>query len=215
MRTKLPRPRYEPITPSSFRPFLFIPLITDQFLQLATLSGDAFSFYTSYTQIDPFDFQSALVFAINSQPASARATLVAKEASLIGVYLDAETSLLNNPTSYLSRLHASASPYPAGFSSSLMSQATGILLGYESLVSQDVLSKNPSSGPITPGMSIAGGPAATSASATDSGIGATQASQGMSTSSSKAAGVPMVTSSPLLMINAAAAAVGVLGVALM
>ena len=90
-----------------------------------------------------------------------------------------------------------------------MSQASGILLGYESIVSRDVLSKNSSSGPITPGMSIAAGPAATSASATNSAVGAA------STSSSRAAGVPMVTSSPLLLINAAAAAVGVLGVALM
>ena len=100
-----------------------------------------------------------------------------------------------------------------------MSQATGILLGYESLVSQDVLSKNPSSGPVTPGMSIAVGPAVTSASAANSGAGATQASQGTgtaaSTSSSKAAGVPVVTASPMLMVNAAAAAVGMLGVALM
>ena len=91
-----------------------------------------------------------------------------------------------------------------------MSQATGILLGYQSLVSQDVLGKNSSSGPITPGMSIAAGPAATGASATNSGMNTVA-----SASSPKAAGVPMVTSSPLLMINAAAAAVGMLGVALM
>ena len=100
-----------------------------------------------------------------------------------------------------------------------MSQATCILQGYESLVSQDVLSKNSSSGPVTPGMNIAIGPAVTSTSAASSGKGATQTSQGMgtaaSTSSSKAAGVPVVTASPLLIINAAAAAVGVLGVALM
>ena len=100
-----------------------------------------------------------------------------------------------------------------------MSQVTGILLGYESLVSQDVLSKNSSSGPITPGMSIAVGPAATGASTTDSGVGATQASQGTgtaaSTSTSKAAGVPAVTASPLLVINAVAAGAALIGVALM
>ena len=103
-----------------------------------------------------------------------------------------------------------------------MSQVTGVLLGYESIVSQDVLSKNSSSGPITPGMSIAVGAALTSVSTMSSTMGtmqASQASQGMgtapTTSSSKAAGVPMMTASPLLMINAAAAAVGVLGVALM
>ena len=100
-----------------------------------------------------------------------------------------------------------------------MSQATGILRGYESLVSQDVLSKNSSTGPITPGGSDAMGSAVTNASAASSGMAATQASQGTgtaaSTSSSKAAGVPVVTASPLLMINAAAAAVGLLGVALM
>ena len=100
-----------------------------------------------------------------------------------------------------------------------MSQATGILLGYESLVSQDVLSKNSSSGPVTPGVSIAVGPAVTSASTTGSGMGATQASQGTgtaaSTSLSKAAGVPAVTASPLLVVNAVAAGVALLGAALM
>lgn len=77
----------------------------------------------------------------------------------------------------------------------------------------------PSFGPITPGISVAVGPAVTSASTTGSGMGATQASQGIgtaaSTSSSKAAGVPVVTASPLLVINAVAAGAALLGVALM
>ena len=103
-----------------------------------------------------------------------------------------------------------------------MSQATGILLGYESFVSQDVLSKNATFGPITPGMSIAVGPAVTSAPAASSRMGATQASQASqgvataaSTSPSKAAGVPVMTASPMLMISAVVAAVGVLNIALM
>ena len=91
-----------------------------------------------------------------------------------------------------------------------MSQATGLLLGYESLASQDVLSKKPSSGPVTPGMSITVGPAVMSASTSGPGIG-----MAPSTSSSKAVGVPVATASPLLKINAAAAGMALLGVALM
>ncbi|MCJ1417212.1 hypothetical protein MMC32_003554 [Xylographa parallela] len=186
---------------------------------LATLSEDAINFYLSYTQLDTFDFQSAQLLAIESIPPTSAAILNAGGYSLDVIYGDADTSLLNNPTQYLSRLHASVSPWPSAFSAAVMSQASGILLGYESLVSQDVLSKNSSSGPVTPGMSISMGPAMTTASATSAGMGATQASQGMGTaaspSASKAAGVPMVTASPLLLINAAAAAMGVLGVALM
>ncbi|MCJ1396246.1 hypothetical protein MMC18_009135 [Xylographa bjoerkii] len=185
---------------------------------LDALQTDIEQFYISYTQIDPFDFGYALGLALQS-PSPGLNTLDAGEDRLIQIYADGVTSLLDNPTSYLSRLHVSASPWPSAFSSSLMSQATGILLGYESLVSQDVLSKNSSSGPVTPGMIIAVGPAMTSTSAASSAMGATQASQGMgtaaTTSPSKAAGVPVVTASPLLLINAAAVAMGVFGVAMM
>ncbi|MCJ1400610.1 hypothetical protein MMC11_003817 [Xylographa trunciseda] len=185
---------------------------------LASLSSDAIDFYNSYIQIDAFDYISAQVRAVETLPYSAEVILEADEVKLDIIYGDAATSLLNNPTSYLSRLQASASPWPSDFSSSLMSQATGILLGYESLVSQDVLSKNSSSGPVTPGMSIAMGPAMTSTPTASSGMGTvagTATGMTASTSSSKAAGVPVVTASPLLLINAAAAAVGVLGVAMM
>ncbi|MCJ1377289.1 hypothetical protein MMC17_000381 [Xylographa soralifera] len=187
---------------------------------LAALSTDAYNFYTSYTQIDTFNFQSAQLLVIESLPAASAAALNAAGGySLDGIYYEAEFSLLDNPTFYLSRLHASASPWPSAFSASVMSQASGILLGYESLVSQDVLSKTSSSGPVIPGMSITVGPSVTSTPAASSGMVATQASQGTgtvaSTSASKAAGVPVVTASPLLLINAAAAAVGVIGVALM
>ncbi|MCJ1296164.1 hypothetical protein MMC34_007729 [Xylographa carneopallida] len=186
---------------------------------LAALTTDALSFYKGYTQLDTFNYESAQLVALESLPASAAAILNAGGFSLDQVYDDAYTSLLDNPILYLSRLHASVSPWPSAFSAAVVSQASGILIGYESLVSQDVLSKNSTSGPVTPGMSISMGPAMTSASATSSGMGATQASQGMgtvaSTTSSKAAGVPMVTGSPLLLINAAMAAAGVVGVAMM
>ncbi|MCJ1435980.1 hypothetical protein MMC27_005356 [Xylographa pallens] len=186
---------------------------------IATLSDDAIEFYMSYTEIDSFNFQEAQILVIATMAPTSVAMLSAGIYSLDLLYGAADTSLLENPTLYLSRLQASVSPWPSAFSASVMSQASGILLGYESLVSQDVLSKNSSSGPVTPGMSISMGPAMTTASATSAGMGATQASQGMGTaaspSASKAAGVPMVTASPLLLINAAAAAVGVLGVALM
>ena len=70
---------------------------------------------------------------------------------------------------------------------------------------------NASSGPVTPGASIAVGPAATGM-----GTSSATASEKTKASSSKAAGIPMATAaSPLLMVNAAAAAVGVLGMALM
>ncbi|MCJ1287204.1 hypothetical protein MMC26_006552 [Xylographa opegraphella] len=186
---------------------------------LATLTTDAFSFYKAYTQVDTFQFISAQILAIESLPPSSKAILNAGEFNLDEIYYDGPTSLLSNPTSYLSRLHASVSAWPADFSASVMSQASGLLLGYESLVSQDVLSKNSSSGPVTPGMSLSTGPAMTSAFATGAGMGATQTAQGSgpaaTSSPFKAAGVPMVTASPLLLINAAAVAAGVVAVALL
>ena len=95
-----------------------------------------------------------------------------------------------------------------------MSQATGILLGYESLVTTDVLGMNATQAPVTPGMSINVAPAVTGGGPVGSGV--TQASQGTgTTSTSKAAGIPTAHANAQVMINAAAAAVGVLGVAWM
>ena len=174
-------------------------------------------------QIDSFNFQSALVLAQYSQPPGALATLVAGDGILLNLYADARTSLLNKPSSYLSRLHAAVTPYPFPFSSSVMSQATGFLLGYQSLVSQDVLGVKPTQGPITPGMSINIGPAATGGPASPSGtVGVAQASKSTgatlaagSTSSSKGAGMPAASANPQMIVNAAAAAMLVLGAAIM
>ncbi|MCJ1234926.1 hypothetical protein MMC14_002890 [Varicellaria rhodocarpa] len=189
------------------------------------LYDDVASFYTSYTQIDPFDLNSALIIAIQSQPLNAQPTLVADQERLIPLLIEEPTSLLVNPTAFLSRLHNSVSAFPPAFSSSLLSQATGLLLGFESIVSQNILSKTPTSGPITPGMSISVGPAVTSASspggskpgATKASVQATETGKGTvaSTATSQAKGVPLATGSPLLMVNAALAAVGVLGAALL
>ena len=143
-------------------------------------------------------------------------TLVAGDDRIISIWADGLTSLLNDPTAYISRLQASASPYPSTFSSSLVSQASGLLLGFESLVTQDILSMNATQAPVTPGMSISVGPAG------PVGSGMSQASQGTgtmmppgSTSTSKAAGMPRASANAQVMINAAAAAVGVLGLAWM
>ena len=194
-------------------------------LKIDKLYDDVASFYTSYTQIDPFDLNSALIIAIQSQPLNAQPTLVADQERLIPLLIEEPTSLLVNPTAFLSRLHNSVSAFPPAFSSSLLSQATGLLLGFESIVSQNILSKTPTSGPITPGMSISVGPAVTSASspggskpgATKASVQATETGKGTvaSTATSQAKGVPLATGSPLLMVNAALAAVGVLGAALL
>lgn len=92
-----------------------------------------------------------------------------------------------------------------------MSQASGILLGYESIVSQDLLHKKdiPS---VTPGISIdVDGGQTTGAGAT--GAGATATSSGpQSTGTSKAMGIPAATGNPQLVIAAAAAAAGFFGI---
>ncbi|KAI9821324.1 MAG: hypothetical protein M1827_004060 [Pycnora praestabilis] len=182
---------------------------------LIDLSTDAENFYTAYTQVDSFNFEAALVLAVASQPQGVEMTLIADESRLIDIYLDMETSLLDQPSSYMSRLHESASLYPASFSSPLMSQASGVLLGYESLVSQDVLSVSQTQGPITPGMSIKVGPAATSSPTSSSATETSKASAAGSTSTSKGAAAPAASANSQMIFNAAAAAVGVLGVAMM
>lgn len=104
-------------------------------------------------------------------------------------------------------MSASATPWP--FSSELISHASGILLGYESLVSEDVLNKTASQ--VTPGMSIRVGPASTA-------VGTTAAAGGQATgtSTSKALGVPAATANSHLMYGCgAAAAAGILGMVLL
>lgn len=109
---------------------------------------------------------------------------------------------MDDPTAYLSRLGASASPWP--FSSTLMSQASGLLLGYESIVSRDLLNATASQATVTPGMSISVGPAAAT-------TGTTATIKGQATSTSKAVGVPAATGNPQLVFGAAAAVAGMLG----
>lgn len=179
--------------------------------QLVTLSADAYSFFTSYTEVDSFNFQSAQYLAIASAGPNA-VQLAADAGPLDTLYIaQAYTSLLDNPTALLTRLHASASPWP--FSSALMSQMSGILLGYESLVSRDLL--NATNVPtIEPGVSISVGPGAalTGATATaTSGMARTTVAT-QSTATLKAMGIPAATGNPQLLIAAAAAAAGVLGV---
>lgn len=116
--------------------------------------------------------------------------------------VQARTSLLDDPTAYLSRLSATASLWP--FSSAIMSQASGLLLGYESIVSRDLLNATASLATVTPGMSMSGGPAAAT-------TGTTAAIAGQATSTSKAVGVPAATGNPQLVFVAAAAVAGMLG----
>ncbi|MCJ1252145.1 hypothetical protein MMC30_009383 [Trapelia coarctata] len=167
---------------------------------LAALSADAFSFCSSYIDIDTFNIGSAIGTAIASVATIPHAgvSLVAQEHILLTVYFDATTSLLNKPTEYLTRLSSAASPWP--FSSALMSQASGILLGYESLVSRDVLNLTPTGPSITPGISISVATGATGATATT-----------QSTASSKAGGVPAATANVQLAFTAVVAAAGVVG----
>ncbi|KAI9871382.1 MAG: hypothetical protein M1830_002968 [Pleopsidium flavum] len=169
---------------------------------LEALSTDAASFYSSYIEVDTFNFASAEVLAIESATKipGAALSLAADGPVLHTIYLHGRTSLLDDPTAYLSRLHASALPWH--FSSTLMSQASGLLLGYESIVSRDLLNATVKQATVTPGMSISVGPVATTTGAT----AATQA-----TSTSKAIGVPAATGNPQLVFGAAAAVAGMLG----
>jgi hypothetical protein len=177
--------------------------------QLQTLSLDAYDFYTSYTDIDTFDLASAQALAISAAGPSA-VKLAADAGRLDKIYLaQLQTSLLNDPKAFLSRLQASASPWP--FSSTVMSQASGVLLGYESLVSRDLLNaKNVPS--TTPGISIDVSPGAAATRATTPAADGTAGAAGFTTTSSKAVGIPAATGNPPLMIAVAAAAAGMLGI---
>ncbi|MCJ1484243.1 hypothetical protein MMC06_004411 [Schaereria dolodes] len=182
---------------------------------LSAFEHDASAFYQSYTSADPFVFMSALVSIDNSPPPSFSTSVLVDHLSLQNAYSFDNQYLLQNPTSYLSKLQATASPWPSAFSSSIMSHASGILLGYESLVSKDVLSLTPSFGPVTPGMSAPASAAITTASAAATKATAasgTSPSSPPSPSTSKAAAAPIMIASPLLIVNAAAVAAGMLGV---
>lgn len=106
-----------------------------------------------------------------------------------------------------------------------MSQATAILLGYESIATVDVLGKKATQAPVTPGMSIDVGPtqtaaaagtsSASSASGGTSGTSASAGSGGTTSTSSKGAAVPLATGNAQLLVSAAAAAAGVIGVVLL
>jgi len=85
-----------------------------------------------------------------------------------------------------------------------MSQASGILLGYESLVSRDVLNMTAAGGSVTPGMSISVAAGTTGATATT-----------QSTATSKADGVPVATANVQLAFSAVAAVAGVVGMVLL
>jgi len=196
---------------------------------LERFSTDAFNFYAYYTSLDKFTFGDQLIAAQETLSYSAQTSIAAEETSLIQLVYEAYTSLIDEPSSYLSRLHDSASPWPSHLSSSLLSQATGILLGYESLASKDVLSKKPAHGPITPGMSIDIGAKATGAASTGAapssaaassttatqGAAATTAAAAQKTVTSKAAAAPVATANAQLLMSAAAAAAGVIGAVLL
>ena len=98
-----------------------------------------------------------------------------------------------------------------------MSQASGLLLGYKALVSQDVLNVTASQAVITPGVSISVGPAAGATGATGGRVvganGATATAP--STSSSKAFGVPAATPNLQLVYSGAVAAAGIFGMILL
>ena len=111
----------------------------------------------------------------------------------------------------MSRLHATLASWPQDYSSSIVSQASGLLLGYESIATKDVLSSKPTQGPITPGMSIDVGPGPTGGAG---GTAAAPAATGPSSSSSKAA-APAPTADLKVVANAIAGAAGLAVVALL
>lgn len=156
-------------------------------------------FYQSYTDLDTFNFVSAQVQAINKDP-----KLAADINRLDFIYFEGEKSLLDDPKAYLSRLQSSASPWPKPFSKDILSHANGVLLGYKSIVSVELLNAKdvPS---VTPGIKVTEGAG---------GVGAPAATGGAAgaTSTSKAMGMPAATGNPQLVIAAAAAAAGMLGI---
>lgn len=151
-------------------------------------------FYQSYTDIDTFNFVSAQVQAINKDP-----KLAADINRLDRIYFEGEQSLLDDPKAYLSRLQSSASPWPKAFSKDILSQANGVLLGYKSIVSVDLL--NAKDVPtVTPGIRVT------------EGAGGVEAPAATGSAASKAMGMPAATGNPQLVIAAAAAAAGMLGI---
>lgn len=160
----------------------------------------------------------AAIASAATRPGNNEASLLAQNAVILTLYYDADTSLLENPTAYLSRLSSSASPWP--YSTALMSQASGLLLGFESLVTQDILNITVTQAVVTPGISVKVGPAANVVSTTAAtGSRATNAvgttAGAPSTSSSKAFGVPVATANPQLMYSCVIAAAGMFGMVLL
>ena len=155
--------------------------------------------------------------ALSSQPTAVQVSLEGPVERLATLYfIQAEQSILDDPSSYLSRLHESASPFPNSFSSSLASQVSAILTGYESLASKEVLSKSPSYGPVTPGISINVGAAPTAAGSAGAGGNGGGGTAGGPTATSKGGAAPAVgTAGPMLVFNAAVGAAGVVGLALL
>ena len=191
-------------------------------IKLEQLSADVYDFSTGYIDDDSFNFLTAQDEAVYSQALKhnniADPSFVNQGIVLGNVYAQGATSLLENPTAWLARLSASATPFP--YSSSLMSQASGLLLGYKSLVSQDILSVTASIPAVTPGVSVKVAPASTAAGATTATRGQTTSATGaaataQSTSTLKALGVPVATANAQLIYAGVAAAAGIFGIALL
>lgn len=182
------------------------------------------AFYQSYIYADTFNFGDVIPAIVAT--ATQTSVVTAQLYSLDIAYFAGVTSLADNPTAYMKSLAASAAFWPETFSSALMSQATGLLLGYESIVSKDFLGVTPSPS-ITPGMGITvSGAVATSTTAmvvTSNGQTSTaavkstasSAGSGQAGASSAGAGVALASASPELIVSAAAAAAGVVGMILL
>ena len=111
-----------------------------------------------------------------------------------------------------------------------MSQMSGILQGYESIATKDLLKATPTQAPVTPGKAVdSEEPVETSSSegtSDKSGVptDAVQSNTATTTldnsalassASSKAAAAPMATANAQVLINGVAAAVGVIGIAML
>lgn len=191
--------------------------------QLLSFSDDCLSFYKSYIYADTFNFGDVIPEIVAT--ATQTSVMTAELYNLDVAYFAGVTSLADNPTAYMKSLAASAAFWPETFSSALMSQATGLLLGYESIVSKDFLGVTPSPS-ITPGRSIsASGAVATSTTAVVASNGqtstaavqpsASSAGSGQASASSAGAGAALASASPELIMSAAAAAAGVVGMILL
>ena len=134
-------------------------LRADFHMKLYQWSSDCMDFHESYVSADTWQWVEAWdSVLLETTDTDFLSTLQAEMANTLFPYvlgtIGVPTSLMVEPTAVLSYLSGNFSGWPATFTSPLLSQATAILLGYESLLSVEILGVKPTAS-ITPGISIA------------------------------------------------------------